>query len=86
MNCAPAESPPTPCFHHGTTVETLPAQLIGSFSWRRNLQWLCSADVDDDTIGTIADDVRFIGGLKVLCCLSILLVHVCVFVVQISSE
>lgn len=92
--CTLNGSPTDTTFRNDTAAESLPAQLIGSFSWRRNMEWLCSdacdttyaADIGDRPVESIADDVRFIGGLKVLCCLSIVLVHVCVFVVHVSSE
>lgn len=66
--------------------ECLLAQLVGSFSWQRNLNRLfegggCTSDVDD-----IEDDVRIVSGLKVLCSLAIMLVHVCVFLLHVSSE
>lgn len=69
--------------------EGLLAQLIGSFSWQRNYRRLfdvspmkCGSSAADD----IEDDLHVVGGLKVMCCLSIVLVHVCVFLVHVSSK
>lgn len=80
------EAKPTPESSDECTDECLLAQLVGSFSWQRNIDRLfkgagCTSDVDD-----IEDDVRIVSGLKVICSLAIMLVHVCVFLVHVSSK
>lgn len=81
---------PTAADIDASTDECLLAELIGAFSWQRNLNRLFVGDrstrADYDVDDGIDDDVRVVSALKVLCCLAIMLVHVCVFLVHISSE
>lgn len=75
---------------HSENQQGIFTQLIASFSWQRNYRRLFDVSHMNSSSSSAADDIEYdlnvVGGLKVMCCLSIVLVHICVFLVNVSSE
>lgn len=74
--------------HHRPAVEATAGflgKLFRCLSWSRNLSYFCGTECPRNSCDH-KDDVPVVSGLRVLSCLSIIGVHLCVFLMHVSSE